>query len=97
MTADRARPAPPAAAEAVVVRVDHARCIGSGMCALTAPGSLVLGADGLAHPARAAQPGRPDGAGEPLTEELADAVDFCPVEALALYDARDGRPVAPSP
>ncbi|MFD5467705.1 ferredoxin [Kitasatospora sp. NPDC127059] len=38
------------AAEAVVVRVDRDRCIGSGMCALSAPDSLALGTDGLARP-----------------------------------------------
>ncbi|MFJ9951752.1 ferredoxin [Kitasatospora sp. NPDC091207] len=81
--------------EPVVVRVDRGRCIGSGMCALTAPGSLALGADGLSHPVRASGPdGEP--AGERLTEELLEAVDFCPVEALALHSARDGRLIAPS-
>ncbi|MFE2723613.1 ferredoxin [Kitasatospora sp. NPDC059327] len=81
--------------EPVVVRVDRSRCIGSGMCALTAPGSLALGADGLSRPVRESGPdGAP--AGERLTEELLEAVDFCPVEALALHSALDGRLVAPS-
>ncbi|MFC5887792.1 ferredoxin [Kitasatospora sp. CM 4170] len=103
------------AAERVVVRVDRDRCIGSGMCALTAPGSLELGADGLARPLRVAatdggggedgdggggEDGAPAGAGpgsgEPLTERLAEAVDYCPVEALALYSAGDGRRIAPA-
>ncbi|MFF8770435.1 ferredoxin [Kitasatospora sp. NPDC015120] len=76
----------------VIVQVDRDRCIGSGMCALTAPGSLALGADGLARPLRE----QPTGAGgEPLTPELADAVEYCPVEALALYGARDGRRIDP--
>ncbi|MFD0279643.1 ferredoxin [Kitasatospora sp. NPDC127111] len=110
MTADpAARPARPPAvptdaaaeagapADAVVVRVDRARCIGSGMCALTAPGSLVLGDDGLARPVRAPRAAGADGPGEPLTEQLTEAVEYCPVEALALYSARDGRPIAPAP
>ncbi|MCG6498209.1 hypothetical protein MCM47_28865 [Kitasatospora sp. A2-31] len=80
------------------------------MCALTAPGSLELGADGLARPLRQAAPagggdstggentaGGGPGPGEPLTERLAEAVDYCPVEALALYAAGDGRRIAPSP
>ncbi|WP_307853183.1 ferredoxin [Kitasatospora sp. RG8] len=94
MTADSAGTAGRATDDPVVVRVDHGRCVGSGMCALAVPGSLVLGADGLAHPVRAP---RPDGAppvGEPLTAKLAEAVGFCPVEALTLYSARDGRRIA---
>ncbi|MER7703959.1 ferredoxin [Kitasatospora sp. NPDC097605] len=77
----------------VIVQVDRDRCIGSGMCALTAPGSLALGADGLARPLREQPTGA---AGEPLTPELADAVDYCPVEALTLYGARDGRRISPA-
>ncbi|MFF1905147.1 ferredoxin [Kitasatospora sp. NPDC058218] len=95
MTPEADRPASDAGDDSVVVRVDRDRCIGSGMCALSAPGSLALGADGLAHPVRQASPhGGP--AGERLTEELAEAVDFCPVEALALYSARSGRLSPPS-
>ncbi|MEV7354072.1 ferredoxin [Kitasatospora sp. NPDC091276] len=81
---------PGTGADAVVVRVDRDRCIGSGMCALSAPGSLALGADGLAEPVAdyAAD-------GAELTEALADAVDFCPVEALTLYSAAGGHRIAP--
>ncbi|MFI6847618.1 ferredoxin [Kitasatospora sp. NBC_00085] len=96
MTADPARPAGPALNEPVVVRVDHGRCVGSGMCALAVPGSLVLGADGLAHPVRTPRPAGADPVGEPLTAKLAEAVEFCPVEALALYSARDGRRITPT-
>ncbi|CAN3984860.1 ferredoxin [Kitasatospora purpeofusca] len=81
------------AAPAVIVQVDRDRCIGSGMCAATAPGSLALGADGLARPVRE-QP--TVAGGEPLTSELADAVDYCPVEALSLYGVRDGRRIDPT-
>ncbi|MEU6237689.1 ferredoxin [Kitasatospora sp. NPDC047058] len=102
MTADPAArpgrpPATPVDADTVVVRVDRARCIGSGMCALTAPDSLVLGDDGLARPVRAPRPGGPDATGEPLTEQLAEAVEYCPVEALALHSARDGHPITLTP
>ncbi|WP_316525706.1 ferredoxin [Kitasatospora brasiliensis] len=76
--------------EPVIVRVDRGRCIGSGMCALSAPDSLALGADGLAAPlARYA-----DGGAE-LTDRLSEAVDFCPVEALSLHSARGGYRIAP--
>ncbi|MFD4656782.1 ferredoxin [Kitasatospora sp. NPDC058444] len=77
--------------EPVVVRVDRDRCIGSGMCVLSAPDSLVLGADGLAAPlARYA-----DGGAE-LTDGLSEAVDFCPVEALSLHSARGGHRIVPA-
>lgn len=78
-------------AEPVLVRVDRARCIGSGMCALGAPAALALGPDGVAEPlARYA-----DGGAE-LTPELAEAVDYCPVEALTLLSARGGYRIAPA-
>ncbi|MFE6865886.1 ferredoxin [Kitasatospora sp. NPDC057692] len=83
----------PRTAPAVIVQVDRDRCIGSAMCTLTAPASLALGADGLARPLREQPTGA---AGEPLTPELAEAVDYCPVEALTLYGARDGRRISPS-
>ncbi|MFF2547926.1 ferredoxin [Kitasatospora sp. NPDC058063] len=77
--------------EPVVVRVDRDRCIGSGMCALSAPDSLVLGSDGLAAPLAEYADG---GAG--LTDGLSEAVDFCPVEALSLHSARGGYRIAPA-
>ncbi|MGW6918378.1 ferredoxin [Kitasatospora sp. NPDC054939] len=86
----------------VVLRVDRERCIGSGMCVLTAPDSVSLGPDGIARPlhgadraagdtadatdaTRATDAGPPAPPAEALTPELADAVDFCPVEALSLH------------
>ncbi|MFJ2863330.1 ferredoxin [Kitasatospora sp. NPDC087314] len=75
----------------VVVRVDRDRCIGSGMCALSAPGSLALGADGLAEPVAEYAAG-----GAELTEALTEAVDFCPVEALTLHSAFGGHRIAPA-
>ncbi|WP_234322652.1 ferredoxin [Streptomyces sp. NRRL S-350] len=75
----------------VIVRVDRDRCIGSGMCARSAPDSLALGADGLAAPL--AEYGD---RGAELTEELAEAVDFCPVEALTLHAARGGYRIDPA-
>ncbi|MEU3572103.1 ferredoxin [Kitasatospora sp. NPDC036755] len=77
--------------EPVVVRVDRARCIGSGMCTLSAPESLALGADGLAAPLA----GYADGGAE-LTDGLNEAVDYCPVEALSLHSARGGYRIAPA-
>ncbi|HJD84656.1 ferredoxin [Kitasatospora aureofaciens] len=80
----------PAGTEPVVVRVDRDRCIGSGMCALSAPGSLALDADGRARPVAEYAD-----AGAELTDGLAEAVEYCPVEALALHSARGGYRIAP--
>ncbi|MFH9352456.1 ferredoxin [Kitasatospora sp. NPDC017646] len=81
----------PAGTEPVVVRVDRERCIGSGMCALSAPDSLVLDADGRARPVAEYADG-----GAELTDGLAEAVEFCPVEALALHSASGGYRIAPA-
>ncbi|MEV7601268.1 ferredoxin [Kitasatospora sp. NPDC089797] len=88
--ATEADPAAGPAAEPVLVRVDLDRCIGSGMCALSAPGSLALGPEGQAL----AVAGYADGGAE-LTDGLAEAVEFCPVEALTLHSARGGHRIAP--
>ncbi|MFJ9456947.1 ferredoxin [Kitasatospora sp. NPDC101447] len=77
--------------EPVVVRVDRDRCIGSGMCALSAPDSLALGADGLAAPLADYADG-----GAELTDGLGEAVDCCPVEALTLHSARGGYRIDPA-
>ncbi|MFI9366466.1 ferredoxin [Kitasatospora sp. NPDC053057] len=77
--------------EPVVVRVDRDRCIGSGMCALSAPESLALDADGRARPVAEYADG-----GAELTDGLAEAVEYCPVEALALHSARGGYRIAPA-
>ncbi|MFI6444483.1 ferredoxin [Kitasatospora sp. NPDC050543] len=70
----------------VVVRVDRGRCVGTGLCAATAPGDLALGADGRAEARRATS-----SAGDDLTE----AAELCPVEAITLFSAADGRRLAP--
>ncbi|KJS53584.1 hypothetical protein VM98_24450 [Streptomyces rubellomurinus subsp. indigoferus] len=75
----------------MVVRVDRDRCIGSGMCAISVPAALALGPDGLARPLAGYASG-----GAELTPELAEAVEFCPVEALVLHSARGGHRIAPA-
>ncbi|WP_329021503.1 ferredoxin [Streptomyces sp. NBC_00690] len=57
------------------IEIDRDICIGSGLCAATAPRHFALGEDRRSRIL-------PD-AGEP-DEEVADAVDFCPVEAISL-------------
>ncbi|MET9618244.1 ferredoxin [Kitasatospora indigofera] len=71
----------------VVVRVDRARCVGTGLCAATAPDDLALGEDGRA---RARHPVSVPG------EELTEAAEMCPVEAITVLSALDGRRIAPA-
>ncbi|ALC31597.1 ferredoxin [Streptomyces bacillaris] len=60
------------------VQVDRERCVGAGMCALTAPDVFTQDDDGLSE----VLPGRAETAGgHPLVGE---AVRACPVGAVAL-------------
>ncbi|MFE1318242.1 ferredoxin [Kitasatospora phosalacinea] len=70
----------------LVVAVDRSRCIGSGLCARTAPADLALGPDGRAAPVRPATA---------ASAELTEAAEMCPVEAIAVRDATTGEVVAP--
>jgi ferredoxin len=61
-------PEPPA------IRIDHDRCMGSGICAFVAPNVFALDeASGLA---RVLDPG-----GDPL-EDVQEAADACPTQAI---------------
>ncbi|MFJ4675811.1 MULTISPECIES: ferredoxin [unclassified Kitasatospora] len=71
----------------LVVTVDRVRCIGSGLCARTAPADLALAPDGRATPVR------PSTAG---SEQLTEAAEMCPVEAITVRDATTGDLVAPA-
>ncbi|MEU2515942.1 ferredoxin [Streptomyces syringium] len=59
------------------ISIDSDVCIGSGQCALTAPGVFTQDDDGFGD----VLPGREDGAGEPLVREAARA---CPVQAITV-------------
>jgi ferredoxin len=59
------------------IAIDKDSCVGSGMCALTAPGVFTQDDDGLSE----VLPGRSDGAGDPMVRE---AVRACPVGAITL-------------
>ncbi|WBB99619.1 MULTISPECIES: ferredoxin [unclassified Solwaraspora] len=68
------------------VSVDEQRCVGSGICAGTAPGHFSL-VDGVSQgPASDIDP----------AETVIDAAESCPVEAILVRDA-DGTPLAPLP
>ncbi|AZM56238.1 ferredoxin [Streptomyces sp. WAC 01529] len=59
-----------------VIRVDTDRCVGAGMCALTAPGVFTQDDDGFSQ----ILPGQEDGGGDPMVRE---AVRACPVQAIS--------------
>ncbi|MEX2983797.1 ferredoxin [Streptomyces sp. C36] len=61
------------------VTIDSGICIGSGMCALTAPAVFDQDDDGYGS----VRPGREDGAGEPMVKEAARG---CPVQAITIAE-----------
>lgn len=65
--------------EHMVIHVEKDRCVGAGMCALTAPGVFTQDDDGLSE----VLPGRQDGGGDPLVREAARA---CPVQAISVEE-----------
>ncbi len=68
-----------------LIEVDGDTCIGSGMCVGTAPEHFDL-ETGVS---------RPVSPGVEAADEVIDAAEFCPVEAIMVRDAADGRVVAP--
>ncbi|MFD7645571.1 ferredoxin [Kitasatospora sp. NPDC059795] len=70
----------------VAVTVDQARCIGSGLCARTAPDALTLAPNGRATPVH------------PTTapsDDLTEAAEMCPVEAITVRNPTTGELLAP--
>jgi ferredoxin len=68
------------------IAVDVKECIGSGMCAGTAPEHFRL-IKGTSSPIQ--ENAEPD-------EAILDAANSCPVEAITVRDAADGTLIAPS-
>ena len=68
------------------VEVDRAVCIGSGLCAASAPDGFRLDAARQSHPARTEAD---------ASEALLAAAEGCPVEAITLLLAGGGEPVFP--
>jgi ferredoxin len=68
----------------LIVRVDHDTCIGSGICAGTAPARFALGAD---------RRSRPVAEQSEFDELIVDAAASCPMEAITVLDAGTGKPV----
>ncbi|MFF8596270.1 ferredoxin [Streptomyces sp. NPDC015220] len=87
--AGRERPAPGAEGrpddEVWQVRVDAKACMGTGICAGTAPGRFEL-RDGASHPtSESVAPAR----------EVVDAAESCPVEAILVTHRGTGARIAP--
>lgn len=68
-------------------RVDRTRCVGTGACAATAPADLTLGPDGRA---RLRTPAPAD------LDQLTEAAELCPVEAITIHLAATGEQIAPA-
>jgi ferredoxin len=68
------------------IEVDHGVCIGSGLCASSAPGGFRLDAARQAHPAAA---------DTEASEALLAAAEGCPVEAIAIRLRDTGEAVFP--
>ncbi|MEV6013836.1 ferredoxin [Streptomyces sp. NPDC051976] len=69
------------------VDVDRSVCIGSGLCAGSAPGAFVL--DGVPRQSR------PVDRDAVAAESLLAAAESCPVEAITLTVHGSGEPVFP--
>jgi ferredoxin len=67
------------------IEVDASTCIGSGICAGTAPDHFKV-VDGVSHPLRPET--------DPADPAL-DAAESCPVEAITIRDKETGRTLAP--
>ncbi|MCX3063085.1 ferredoxin [Streptomyces beihaiensis] len=68
---------------AVRIEIDKGRCVGAGMCALTAPDVFTQDDDGLSE----ILPGRAEtAAGQAAVKE---AVRACPVGAVSLADGEE--------
>ncbi|MFF8611007.1 ferredoxin [Streptomyces sp. NPDC015346] len=68
-------------------QVDRSRCVGSRMCAEAAPEAFEVDGEGRARP-------RLDVSH--LSQVLIKAAALCPVEAIAVFEARSGRQIAPA-
>jgi ferredoxin len=68
------------------VEVDRSVCIGSGMCVGSAPADFTLDAGRQAHP-------RTDETN--ASDEILEAAESCPVEAISIIAVDSGKTVFP--
>ncbi|MEU2738044.1 ferredoxin [Streptomyces sp. NPDC059340] len=67
------------------IQIDSDRCVGAGLCALTAPEVFTQDDDGFS----AVLLGREDGADDP---HVRDAARSCPVRAISLGETHRNEP-----
>jgi ferredoxin len=70
----------------LTVSVDRLRCAGTGLCTTSAPADLALGADGRARSLRE----RTD-----ALDEVVEAAELCPMEAITVRRVATGEQLAP--
>ncbi|GAA2900963.1 ferredoxin [Streptomyces mexicanus] len=80
-----AAPASGAGTETWRVRVDATACMGTGICAGVAPGRFQV-RDGVSHPTDEFVP---------PTQQVVDAAESCPLEAIAVTHRDTGARIAP--
>jgi ferredoxin len=68
------------------VEVDRSVCIGSGMCVGSAPADFSLDTGRQSHPRESVMPG---------SDEIMEAAESCPVEAISIFDADSGKVLFP--
>ncbi|MCL7460794.1 ferredoxin [Micromonospora echinofusca] len=66
------------------LRVDSTRCVSSGFCVGSAPEHFTM-----------EQVSRPLADVVAPSDAVLEAADFCPVEAISVFDARTGAQIAP--
>jgi ferredoxin len=68
------------------IQVDHAVCQGSGLCVGIAPENFKIGDDFKSRPLMETVD---------ASDNVRDAAECCPLEAITVTDADTGEPVAP--
>jgi len=68
------------------VEVDRSVCIGSGMCIGSAPTDFKLDAGRQSHPRAEAMD---------ASDEILEAAESCPVEAISIVEIASGKTVFP--
>ncbi len=80
------------------IKIDHAKCLGTGSCVATAPEHFETGPDGLSLVRcddGLAPEGRPTGLTHEQSNQIREAAMFCPPEAISVWDADTGEQYFP--
>lgn len=69
-----------------LLHVDEHRCVGSGVCASTAPGHFTIGEN---------RRSRPTAVEVAADERILDAASICPMEAISVVESAGGSALFP--